>query len=148
MDLVEAYKQMAEHTKEECNHCKSLSPTRCCSIEYCNIARADHNLAGKKPPEPLNLHGVLYLDENFNCVIPPHMRPMCTLHHCDIASLGFLKRAGGEEWTKKYFELREQINELKFDPSLWLRVLSEQEPLGEKFTEVLQKNLSNLYIAD
>jgi hypothetical protein len=44
------------------------------------------------------------------CTVPPHLRPLCTLHHCGINGIGF--KLGDPEWTKKYFDLRQKIEEL------------------------------------
>jgi len=41
------------------------------------------------------------------CVIPPHFRPLCSLHQCKIASLGIDPK--DPEWTKNYFALREKL---------------------------------------
>lgn len=46
------------------------------------------------------------------CVVPPHLRPLCTLHTCEISSIG-VKR-GDPVWTEKYFDLRNEINDLEF----------------------------------
>jgi len=45
------------------------------------------------------------------CLIPPHLRPSCSLHQCMINSLGFMLHEPA--WTRKYFELREKIDELE-----------------------------------
>jgi hypothetical protein len=46
------------------------------------------------------------------CVVPPHMRPMCTMHTCAVNSLGF--KMGDMAWTEKYFALRDKIETLEF----------------------------------
>jgi hypothetical protein len=48
------------------------------------------------------------------CVLDPHLRPWCTLHTCDIHAKGI---GPNEEWTKRYFELRNQIEEI--EAKLW-----------------------------
>jgi hypothetical protein len=45
------------------------------------------------------------------CVVPAHLRPLCTLHVCSINNIGI--KATDMEWTNKYFELRDQINDLE-----------------------------------
>ena len=54
------------------------------------------------------------LDKTFivdgKCVIPPHFRPLCTLHQCKIAGLGF--DPNDKKWTERYFELRKKLSEL------------------------------------
>ena len=37
-----------------------------------------------------------------------HLRPICTVHTCSIASLGFKKN--DQEWTKRYYELRDKMD--------------------------------------
>ena len=41
------------------------------------------------------------------CVVPPHFRPLCTLHVCSINGMGF--KPGDAKWTKQYFGLRAKI---------------------------------------
>jgi hypothetical protein len=41
------------------------------------------------------------------CIAAPHLRPLCTVHQCHIANLGFKK--DDPEWTEKYFRLRDAI---------------------------------------
>ena len=56
---------------------------------------------------PAMQHSTLKFMGAYGCVVAPHLRPLCTLHTCDINGLGFKK--GDLKWTKKYFKLREQI---------------------------------------
>ncbi len=105
------WERMAELTNKKCiQKCKILGS--CCDKFYCEIAE---NMA--------SVHGVIlqktaneklpFLDKNNQCVVPPHLRPMCSLHQCDIASIG--GDANDPEWTKEYFELREQLDEIGYD---------------------------------
>jgi hypothetical protein len=41
------------------------------------------------------------------CVCPPHLRPLCTLHVCNINSFGFDPQ--DPEFNDKYFALRDKI---------------------------------------
>ena len=43
------------------------------------------------------------------CVVPPHLRPLCTLHTCDVNGRGF--KPNDPAWTARYFALREQLEE-------------------------------------
>ena len=52
------------------------------------------------------------------CVIPPHFRPLCTLHQCKINGLGFDPK--DPKWTKKYFALREKLEMTRFDQTTGL----------------------------
>ena len=42
------------------------------------------------------------------CTMPPHFRPLCTLHLCSISSLG---TTGDAELDEKYFSLREAFDD-------------------------------------
>lgn len=50
------------------------------------------------------------------CIAPAHLRPICSAHQCDIASLGFFKprpeltAADALKLTDRYFELREKTS--------------------------------------
>ena len=47
------------------------------------------------------------------CTVPPHLRPTCTIHTCEINSVGCKK--GDTKWTDKYFELREEIEIIELE---------------------------------
>jgi hypothetical protein len=48
------------------------------------------------------------------CVVPPHLRPVCTIHTCDIGSIGSKRDDDSEStWTNRYFELRDAINDIE-----------------------------------
>lgn len=50
------------------------------------------------------------------CTAAPHLRPICTMHTCDVNSMGFKVRpAPDPEWTKEYFKLRGQIEDLELE---------------------------------
>ena len=97
---------MADLTFAKCRQkCHLLGS--CCEPAYCDIAR---EYAAEKGVTLQEQGGTIpFLDENKHCVVPPHLRPLCTLHQCDINDLGF--SPGDPEWTNKYFELRERIEE-------------------------------------
>lgn len=46
------------------------------------------------------------------CIIPPHFRPLCSLHQCKIAGMGFDPH--DKEWTERYFELRAKLEEIGY----------------------------------
>ena len=56
---------------------------------------------------------ILLLGPN-GCIAAPHLRPLCTIHTCEIASLGFKKNDTGGVWTEKYFALRGEISDLEY----------------------------------
>lgn len=112
--LVELYQQMYVMTEPECRlTCRC--PQSCCSPEYCTMTIQyakefwDADLAPTDHPK-LPLMGTT------GCIAAPHLRPMCTMHTCDINGVGFKK--GDPEWTEKYFKLRNKIEllELGFPP--------------------------------
>jgi len=56
-------------------------------------------------------HSKLLFMSGTGCVVPPHLRPLCTLHTCDINSWGFKPNDTDGEWTKKYFDIRNKIED-------------------------------------
>ncbi len=112
--LINLYSQMSDLTNPKCAECKlNATPFACCNKTACEITlnhardvwgidiRNNYN-AGWKVPF-LDLHG---------CRIPPHLRPHCTKYTCAISAFG---HDADPEWTKKYFKLQEQINELEWE---------------------------------
>lgn len=95
--LIKLFAEMAELTKPLCAQCRV--PNSCCSPEYCDFTETNYPRNSKN----------LMLDENNNCLVPPHLRPMCTLHVCSVNSLGFIK---DPKINKQYFKLRDKINEI------------------------------------
>jgi len=45
------------------------------------------------------------------CTAAPHLRPLCTLHTCQISSIGTSRNP---QWDERYFALREQIEIAEF----------------------------------
>jgi len=103
--LVKLYAAMYELTEPECRTvCRC--PQSCCSAEYCEmtIEIALEMWGVSLSPIPGAKFPLLGKD---GCIAAPHLRPLCTLHTCDVANLGFKK--GDPQWTKKYFALRHQL---------------------------------------
>lgn len=105
--LKAKYAEIADLTL---NHCKQTCPSlgSCCTSEYCEIAISfakdiwDVEL-------PTTDHPTLpLLGPDGKCTAAPHLRPMCALHSCDIASIGFFR--GDKSRTKKYFRIRASIH--------------------------------------
>lgn len=111
--LIDLYQQMADHTLPECKNTCAL-PLTCCSPEYCHmaimIAKTDWGIELKKTD-----HKILPLMGPDGCTAAPHLRPLCSLHTCQVNSLGFKMGPGGKKWTTKYFEIREQIDVLELE---------------------------------
>lgn len=107
--LVVLYKDMYEHTKQECGTSCRV-PHSCCSGEYClfTIEHAKNNWGVILAPTD---HPNLPLMGPNGCTADPHLRPMCTMHTCDINGVGF--KPGDEGWTIKYFRIRNKIADLE-----------------------------------
>lgn len=54
-------------------------------------------------------HSTLPFMSSSGCVVPPELRPSCTLHLCCINSLGL--KPSDPEFTRKYFKLRAKIEQ-------------------------------------
>lgn len=103
-DVVRLFKEMADLTTPECaSTCRA--PHSCCSPEYCEMAAAEAAEQGVQLPT--TNHPTLKYMSPTGCTVPPHLRPLCTLHTCAINGVGF--KAGDEAWTMRYFDLRAQI---------------------------------------
>jgi hypothetical protein len=102
------YEQMAEHTQPECAKCRV--PFSCCSPEYCDMATATAERHGVKL-RPTGHPTLLYMGPS-GCTVEPYLRPLCTVHTCAINSFGF--KPNDTKWTKKYFRLRDRIEELEW----------------------------------
>jgi len=102
--------EMAAMTMAKCRDtCHSMGS--CCEGMYCDMAAEIMEKSGEKVPErPFVKDGM--------CVIPPHFRPLCSLHQCKISGLGFDPK--DPKWTKKYFELREKLEEIGYDEATGL----------------------------
>ena len=101
---IELFQQMSDLTAPECrDNCKL--PYTCCSPEYCDMAEdlaVEHGQCLTHTGHP-----TLKFMGPTGCTVPPHFRPLCTLHTCAINGWGF--KPGDPEWTTKYFDLRERI---------------------------------------
>lgn len=110
--LIILYQQIAEHTEPVCaSQCsQSTLKYRCCDKDYCEIAiRWTKIKYGIDLPITDNKELPL-MGEN-GCIAAPHHRPICSIHCCSITSLGH--KAKPEDWTKKYFEIRDEIEKLE-----------------------------------
>lgn len=93
---VEAFRTLAEHTEPKCGACRAAYI--CCTSEQC---RATQDFA----LETFGIHltegsGPLpFLDES-GCTVPPHLRPICSVHVCE-------QHITGDEWSEVYEDLRE-----------------------------------------
>jgi len=110
--LIDLYQQMSNLTAPVCGiDCGKFSEFRCCSPEYCEMAM-EHASKSWGMILASTGHSKLALMGPLGCVAAPHLRPMCTLHTCDVNSIGC--RKNDSMWTRKYFKLRGQIERLEF----------------------------------
>jgi hypothetical protein len=101
------WQEMADLTFAKCQeHCHDLGS--CCSEGDCESAKNYARQQGEMLLPVLDSN-IPFLKDG-KCTVPPHLRPCCSLHQCKIASLGFDIK--DPAWTKKYFELREQLNKM------------------------------------
>lgn len=106
--LVKLWQEMAEMTMAKCKeHCHALGS--CCSPEYCQMAAEEMTKAGHK--FPLMPFGKTFVVDG-KCIVPPQFRPLCSLQQCKISGMGVDPK--DPEWTLRYFQLREEIEELTF----------------------------------
>lgn len=106
MDRKELYRKMAELTAPKCaSSCRV--PHSCCSIEYCEMAYGEGRKDGVE--YPIFSGPIPHLGPK-GCVVAPHHRPLCTLHVCSIAGLGF---DPDKKFEEEYFDLRERIDEME-----------------------------------
>jgi hypothetical protein len=108
--LVVLFQQMADMTLPECKSCRV--PLSCCDSMYCGCAEEYAKEEWGVDLTPLKTdHPKLPFMGPDGCVVPPHLRPLCSLHTCSINNIGI--KPGDPAWTEKYFKVREQIEELE-----------------------------------
>lgn len=103
---IESFEKMYLHTKDSCKECKFAYS--CCDATYCEMAKEIAKRWGVTLQE--TGHPKLPFLGEQGCIVPPHLRPLCTLHDCDINSKGF--KPLKFEWTEKYFKLRDACEEV------------------------------------
>lgn len=109
--IIVLYQEMADLTAPECaKSCRC--PHTCCDSLACKMTKeyAKDRYGIELEQYPPNHRGAFYLGPN-GCTVAPYLRPHCTMHTCDINSLGF--KRGDAKWTKNYFKLRSEIEELE-----------------------------------
>lgn len=107
IEIVALYQEMADHTAPECATVCRL-PHSCCEKRYCEMALGFAKSRGVDLQPLWREQPIPFLHEN-GCVVPPHLRPICTLHTCAINAFGY--KQGDRAWTDKYFEIRDRIDE-------------------------------------
>ena len=115
VQLKVLFGQMSDLTAPECNakKCRCATPTLCCDAMYCEMA-----LQFSKDFWNEDISDRMIPDQHLpfmgpgGCVLEPHLRPLCTLHTCEINAFGF--KRGDPAWTKKYHDLRDKIDEVTY----------------------------------
>jgi hypothetical protein len=92
--IKDLYSKMAKLTLSKCSGGCLIRLGYCCSPEYCELAVEYAKEHGIELKETKNEKG---------CLVEPWLRPLCTLHICERLLFQ------DEEFSKKYFDLREQI---------------------------------------
>lgn len=105
--LKELYKKLYEMTQPVCASKCSL-PQSCCSAEYCLYAISWAKRCWDEKLEQTE-HPQLPLMGANGCVAPPHTRPMCTAHVCEMT----LYKQGDSYW-KKYWAVRQEIDQIEW----------------------------------
>jgi hypothetical protein len=112
--LVQLYQEMSDHTKGKCGATcgmlPDLRPHRCCERTFCAAAREYARTEYGIDLVPTGHPTIPYMGPN-GCTVAPHLRPICTLHTCEINSVGCTK---DPQWDEKYFELFDDINLTEF----------------------------------
>jgi hypothetical protein len=112
--LIVLYAAISKHALPVCSgehEHGCLIPYSCCSAPMCDLvieqAKWDWNTE-----LPRTGHPKLPLMREDGCTAPPHMRPLCAVHVCPIQSFG--QHLKDPEWTKRYWELRHEIEALEW----------------------------------
>ena len=110
-ELELLYKKMSELTLPLCGtDCGTATKNRCCSFLYCQEAkRFARDEYGIDLPE--TDHDDLLFMSSEGCIVPPHLRPICTVHVCCINAYGF--NPDDPDWTSDYWVLRDRIDDLE-----------------------------------
>ena len=101
--LKDLYQKMADLSKKQCEiDCFKIRGTigSCCSELYCGLS-IDYAKELGITISPTNNRELPCMGES-GCIVPPWLRPMCTLHICDKSLIN-------PKFSKEYFSLREAI---------------------------------------
>ncbi len=103
------YRTLYAHTSDLCKEmCNRESKWRCCSKEYCEIARKYTFTKYGIVLEDVN-EEIPFMGEH-GCILFPHLRPTCTKYHCRATGIGPYPDG---EWTKTYFKLKKEIERIE-----------------------------------
>lgn len=112
--LIDLYQAMYMLTEPECRT-SCLCPQSCCSPEYCMMAIEWAKNYWGETLTPTG-HPRLPLMGPAGCIAAPHLRPLCTVHTCDVGNLGQkIHPTPDREWDKRYWKLRNEIDQLEVE---------------------------------
>lgn len=112
-DIIDMCREISELTLRNCvarGGCRGDGSKMgaCCERAHCDLAKQTANRCGIEVV--LSDDGSLPIVDGA-CSIPPHLRFICAVHQCDIASVAAFGSLPPED-TQRYFELRERISEM------------------------------------
>ena len=73
---------MYELTEPECRT-SCACPQSCCSPEYCDMTKQWAKEQWDGEIEPTGHDRLPFMGPK-GCIVAPHLRPMCTMHTCDV----------------------------------------------------------------
>jgi|SRR6185437_5954457 len=110
--ITRGYAEMSELTKVRCGgkDCPGMSHKayRCCDRLHCEMT-IEHAYKNWGIRLPTTGHQFPLMGPG-GCTAPPHLRPWCTLHQCQIQAAGSTKDRG---WDTRYFRLRNKLAQLE-----------------------------------
>jgi len=101
--LKALYEEIAALTKPKCGQCRV--PHGCCNKHQCELTEryaAEMGVMLQRTDHP----DLPFLGKD-GCVVPPHHRPICSVHVCENHIWS------SEEFHDKYFQLRDAICQLE-----------------------------------
>jgi len=110
-ELVASFKDLADLTAPKCAGCRV--PFGCCSKEQCEDTKAFAQEQFGVTLEETG--GALPFLGDHGCVVPPHLRPLCSVHVCEM-------HLGDEAFSEIYFEARERA-----DTALWGELMGPEQ---------------------
>ena len=109
-ELIGLYAELAALTAKGCaakGGCRGGGEAgACCEPDYCRVAAERAKKWGVEVGEPP-------FNANGPCVVPPHLRPLCAIHQCEIASIAWMNGLSTGE-NERYFAMRGWTNELEW----------------------------------
>ena len=99
------YEEMRKLTFSMCKEGCLKHSYNCCNKDMCEIAMKNAASHGKYI-EPTG-HTTLPMMGAGGCVVPAHLRPLCTVHICERLLYK------DNEFMEKYFKLRDKLSEIE-----------------------------------